>query len=65
MVNDLLNKRRLDMTRGRVISTGLFASRSGWYYELPPFDKILGVYRGESVVIGFDNIGFELELVSQ
>lgn len=66
VVNDLLNKRRLDMTRGSVVFDRFVCiEENGWYYELPPFDKILGVYRGESVVIGFDNIGFELELVSQ
>lgn len=64
-VNDLLNRRTLDVTKGDVVFDRFVCmGRDGWYYESPPFDKILGEHRGASVVIGYDNISFELQLVS-
>lgn len=60
---DLLNRRALDPTKGDVVFDRFVCMRDDWYYESPPFDKILGTHCGTCVAIGYDDIRFELQSI--
>lgn len=45
----------------RLVSMG----KDGWYYELPPFDKVLAEYAGEIAVLDFNYIDFQLQHINE
>ncbi|MGI9282624.1 MAG: hypothetical protein ACR2PX_23760 [Endozoicomonas sp.] len=56
-VYDFLNKKLLMIPEGGVIFDRLVSIREdGWYYEEPPFDKVLCDYQGKPVVLDFDDV---------
>ena len=62
---DVLNKRQLDTSKGEVVFDRFVCiGEDGWFYELPPFDRVLGEYLGESVVVDFDSTDFQLQRIT-
>ena len=65
LVYDFLNDQELDTSKDEIIFDRFVSiGEDGWYYEVPPFDKILGEYAGESVVVEFDNIDVQLQRIN-
>jgi len=63
-VYDALNEQSLDITQDDIIFDRFVSiGEDGWYYELPPFDKILGEYAGETVVVDFSGVDVQLRLL--
>ena len=65
LVYDFLNNQKLDTSKDEIIFDRFVCiGEDGWYYEAPPFDKILGEYAGESVVVEFNSINVQLQRIS-
>ena len=63
-VYDILNKRQLDTSQNEIVFDRFVSiGRDGWYYEIPPFDKVLAEYAGEYVVLDFSNTAFKLQCI--
>lgn len=62
-VFDSLNQKEVFLDGGAVFDRFVSIGDDGWYYEVPPFDKILSEFDGEAVVIGFDDIDIVLQLL--
>jgi hypothetical protein len=63
-IYDVLNEKSLDITQGDIIFDRFVSiGEDGWYHELPPFDKILGEYAGEAVVVDFSGVDVQLQLL--
>jgi len=61
-VCDVLNEQSLDTTRDDIIFDRFVSiGEDGWYYELPPFDKVLAEYAGENVVVDFKSVDVQLQ----
>ena len=61
-IYDALSKKSLDITKNDIIFDRFVSiGEDGWYYELPPFDKILGEYDGKAVVVNFSGIDVQLQ----
>ena len=64
-IYDVLNERQLDTSQGEIVFDRFVCiGKDGWYYELPPFGKVLADYAEQSVVIDFNNIDFQLERIT-
>ena len=63
-VYDILNKRQLDTSKNEIVFDRFVSiGRDGWYYEIPPFDKVLAEHAGEYVVLDFSNTAFKLQCI--
>lgn len=63
-IYDILNKRQLDVSQNKIIFDRFVSiGKDDWYYELPPFDKVLAEYAGELVVLDFSKIDFQLRRI--
>lgn len=61
-VYDFLNGESLDITICDITFDHFVTiANDGWYYEVPPFDKILGEYKGAAVVVDFNNVDIILK----
>lgn len=62
---DVLNERSLDISKGEIVFDRFVCiGEDGWYYEQPPFDKVLAEYAGEYVVVDFRNTDFQLRRIA-
>lgn len=61
-VYDALSKQSLNITQDDIVFDRFVSiGEDGWYYELPPFDKILGEFAGETVVVDFSGVDVQLQ----
>lgn len=60
---DLLNNKELDALVDEVAFDRFVAFENSWYYEKPPFDKVLAFYQEEEIFLDFDKINFELKAI--
>jgi len=61
-VYDVLNEQSLDVTQDDIVFDRFVSiGDDGWYYELPPFNKILGEFSGEAVVVDFSGVDVRLQ----
>ncbi len=64
LIQDFLNKQKLDTSVEPVVFDRFVSMKDGWYYEQPPFDKILGEYKDEEVVIAFSDVDVNLQNIN-
>lgn len=62
-VYDILNDQQLDALQDIIFDRFVSIGDDGWYYELPPFDKILADHTGENVVIAVSEVDFQLKRI--
>lgn len=62
-IYDVLNDQQLDGSTDIIFDRFVSLGDDGWYYELPPFDKILANYNGEDAVLDFSEIDFQLKKI--
>lgn len=60
-IYDVLNEQRLDIQQAIIFDRFVSLGNDGWYYESPPFDKILAGYNGKDVVLDFNAVDFQLK----
>lgn len=60
-VYDILNNNELDVSQGEILFDRFVClAEDGWYYESPPFDKVLAECGGKEVVLDFNSIDFQI-----
>ena len=65
-IYDALNKCHLDISKSEIVFDSFVCiGEDGWYYERPPFDKVLAEYAGEYVVVDFKKTDFHLRQAKQ
>ena len=61
---DFLNHKELNISKEEIIFDRFVCiGKDGWYYEAPPFDKILGECAGECIVIKFNDVDIQLKQI--
>lgn len=66
MLYDFLNHKELGISEEEIIFDRFVCiGKDGWYYEALPFDKVLGEYTGEYVVIEFNKIDVQLQQIQE
>ena len=61
-VFDYLNKTRLDYTNSVIFFDRFVTLRpDGWYYEEPPFDKVLCYIKDKETVLSVEEVSFKIE----
>lgn len=59
-IYDYLANKTIEISEGTVLSK-LVTFKNGWYYEKPPFNKVLVEFNGKEMVLDFEKVLFSLK----